>query len=90
MEDQSTHIFFFIIALILLLSDCTALDTISAYQEIRDGNTLVSEGGMFELGFFSPGKSKNRYVGYGTRRYHTVLSYGLLTERHQLQIIQAC
>ncbi|KAJ0745030.1 putative protein kinase RLK-Pelle-DLSV family [Helianthus annuus] len=74
MEDQSTHTFFFIIALILLLSYCTALDTISTYQEIRDGNTLVSEGGMFELGFFSPGKSKNRYVGI----WYKKISYGTI------------
>ncbi|XP_058091036.1 receptor-like serine/threonine-protein kinase SD1-7 [Magnolia sinica] len=32
-------------------------------QSIRDGETLVSTGGVFELGFFSPISSKNRYVG---------------------------
>ncbi|KAI7746838.1 hypothetical protein M8C21_017587, partial [Ambrosia artemisiifolia] len=51
---------------------CTALDTISANQEIRDCNFLVSEGGMFELGFFSPGKSKNRYLGI----WYKKISYG--------------
>ncbi|KAI3683307.1 hypothetical protein L1987_83810 [Smallanthus sonchifolius] len=61
--SQSTHIFFFI-AFILVLSDCAPLDTISPNQEIiKDGSSIVSEGGMFELGFFSPGKSKNRYLG---------------------------
>ncbi|KAJ0725588.1 putative protein kinase RLK-Pelle-DLSV family [Helianthus annuus] len=60
MEDQYIHLLFFV-AFILLLLDCNSLDTISANQEIRDGKTtLVSEGEMFELGFFSPGKSKNR------------------------------
>ncbi|XP_042061239.1 G-type lectin S-receptor-like serine/threonine-protein kinase At4g27290 [Salvia splendens] len=30
---------------------------------IRDGETLVSSGGMFALGFFSLGSSTNRYLG---------------------------
>ncbi|XP_076960448.1 G-type lectin S-receptor-like serine/threonine-protein kinase At4g27290 [Bidens hawaiensis] len=47
----------------LLLSDCAALDTLYADQPITDGRTLVSAGNMFELGFFSPGNSKNRYLG---------------------------
>ncbi|GKC81634.1 G-type lectin S-receptor-like serine/threonine-protein kinase, partial [Tanacetum coccineum] len=44
-------------------SDCTAVDTISANQEIKDGETIISEGKMFEMGFFSPGNSTNRYLG---------------------------
>ncbi|KAF3654931.1 hypothetical protein T459_20696 [Capsicum annuum] len=40
-----------------------ALDTISKDNPIKDGHTLVSAGGNFELGFFSPGNSKNRYIG---------------------------
>ncbi|KAI3817668.1 hypothetical protein L1987_11464 [Smallanthus sonchifolius] len=50
----------------LLLSDCAVsarLDTLYANQPIKDGKTIVSNGNMFELGFFSPGKSKNRYLG---------------------------
>ncbi|CAL5405752.1 unnamed protein product [Camellia sinensis] len=41
------------------------IDTIGANQTIRDGETLVSAGGSFELGFFSPGsgRSRNRYLG---------------------------
>ncbi|KAF8409440.1 hypothetical protein HHK36_005516 [Tetracentron sinense] len=38
-------------------------DTITPTQAVRDGETLVSSGGRFELGFFSPGNLKNRYVG---------------------------
>lgn len=47
----------------LLIS--TALDTLTTNQTIRDdGNSsIVSAGEIFELGFFSPGSSKNRYVG---------------------------
>ncbi|KAL5548122.1 hypothetical protein UlMin_003353 [Ulmus minor] len=40
-----------------------AADTITQIQSLTDGQTLVSSGKTFELGFFSPGKSKNRYVG---------------------------
>ncbi|XP_022876889.1 G-type lectin S-receptor-like serine/threonine-protein kinase At4g27290 [Olea europaea var. sylvestris] len=42
---------------------CTAIDTISTTQILRDGDTLVSSGGRFELGFFSPYNTNNRYVG---------------------------
>ncbi|KAD0592082.1 hypothetical protein E3N88_44007 [Mikania micrantha] len=58
----------------MLSSDCTAVavDTISANQEIKDGSTLVSQGEMFEMGFFSPGKSKNRYLGI----WYKKISYG--------------
>ncbi|KAF7822790.1 G-type lectin S-receptor-like serine/threonine-protein kinase [Senna tora] len=41
----------------------TSLDNISPSQSIQDGETLVSAAGIFELGFFSPGSSKGRYVG---------------------------
>ncbi|XP_060675112.1 G-type lectin S-receptor-like serine/threonine-protein kinase At4g27290 isoform X2 [Ziziphus jujuba] len=40
-----------------------ALDTISETQTITENSTLVSKSGEFELGFFSPGRSTNRYVG---------------------------
>lgn len=39
------------------------MDTIGANEYIRDGETIISSGEMFELGFFSPGNSKNRYLG---------------------------
>ncbi|CAA2957580.1 G-type lectin S-receptor-like serine threonine-kinase At4g27290 isoform X1 [Olea europaea subsp. europaea] len=38
-------------------------DTITTTLIITDGETLVSSGGSFELGFFSPENSNNRYVG---------------------------
>ncbi|KAF5472667.1 hypothetical protein F2P56_009362 [Juglans regia] len=55
----------------LLLSICLcfisisfALDTLSPSKTLRDnGQTLVSTGDAFELGFFSPFDSKNRYIG---------------------------
>ncbi|KAA8515422.1 hypothetical protein F0562_018967 [Nyssa sinensis] len=41
-----------------------AVDTIAPNQALTDnGETLVSSGERFELGFFSPPNSSNRYVG---------------------------
>ncbi|KAG9139913.1 hypothetical protein Leryth_024280, partial [Lithospermum erythrorhizon] len=40
-----------------------AVDSISLNQSISDGQTLVSADQSYELGFFSPGRSKNRYLG---------------------------
>ncbi|KAK9084988.1 hypothetical protein Sjap_025399 [Stephania japonica] len=42
---------------------CYAADTITHNKVLRDGDTLVSNGGIFALGFFSPGNSKQRYLG---------------------------
>jgi hypothetical protein len=40
-----------------------ATDTITQSQSLLDGSTLISKGEVFELGFFNPGNSNNRYVG---------------------------
>ncbi|XP_076961069.1 G-type lectin S-receptor-like serine/threonine-protein kinase At4g27290 [Bidens hawaiensis] len=61
-----------ILLLFLLGSTSAALDSISANQTIKDGDTIVSDGDMYELGFFSPGKSKNRYLGI----WYKKISYG--------------
>nr|XP_029144797.1 uncharacterized protein LOC112710108 [Arachis hypogaea] len=51
----------------LLLMSCmrtiTSRDSLEVGQSIQDGETLVSAGGSFELGFFSPGIPTNRYLG---------------------------
>nr|GMD96446.1 G-type lectin S-receptor-like serine/threonine-protein kinase At4g27290 [Ipomoea batatas] len=55
-----------LISLILLVSVqeiSFARDTISSTQFLKDGDTIVSSGGIFEMGFFSPANSQNRYVG---------------------------
>ncbi|KAL8505599.1 hypothetical protein ACS0TY_016734 [Phlomoides rotata] len=52
-----------LICYLILHSISAATDTLDASQRLRDGETLVSSGGIFEFGFFSPGISKNRYVG---------------------------
>ncbi|KAJ0046852.1 hypothetical protein Pint_04357 [Pistacia integerrima] len=38
-------------------------DTIRSSQSLSERRTLVSKDQTFELGFFSPGSSKNRYLG---------------------------
>nr|KYP44598.1 Putative serine/threonine-protein kinase receptor [Cajanus cajan] len=40
-----------------------AIDSVSQTQSISDGKTLVSKGGVFELGFFSLGSTTKRYLG---------------------------
>nr|XP_017251119.1 PREDICTED: uncharacterized protein LOC108221773 [Daucus carota subsp. sativus] len=46
-----------------ILINSLAADKITRYQTFRDGDTIISAGGEFELGFFSPGSSTNRYLG---------------------------
>ncbi|XP_019707010.2 receptor-like serine/threonine-protein kinase SD1-8 isoform X1 [Elaeis guineensis] len=44
-------------------------DILTPTQPLTDGQTLISAGRIFELGFFSPANSNNRYVGIW---YHKV------------------
>ncbi|XP_034678403.1 G-type lectin S-receptor-like serine/threonine-protein kinase At4g27290 isoform X3 [Vitis riparia] len=62
MDALTTVVFIFSYAFSLLRIS-TAVDTITRNQHIRAGETITSAGGTFELGFFSPGNSKNRYLG---------------------------
>ncbi|KAG6636519.1 hypothetical protein CIPAW_11G116700 [Carya illinoinensis] len=62
MAEACTY-FFLSSLLFSLLETSNSLDTLPSNQSIRDGDTLVSAGGTFEMGFFSPGSSKSRYVG---------------------------
>ncbi|GMN67209.1 hypothetical protein TIFTF001_036267 [Ficus carica] len=41
----------------------SAYDSIRPSQYFGDGETLVSKGGSFEFGFFTPGNSSRHYVG---------------------------
>ncbi|WKA12322.1 hypothetical protein VitviT2T_029717 [Vitis vinifera] len=54
-----------------LLRFSIAVDTITVNQPIRDGETIISADGSFELGFFSPGNSKNRYLGIWYKKMAT-------------------
>ncbi|KAL2327863.1 hypothetical protein Fmac_021290 [Flemingia macrophylla] len=59
-------LYFLIIAACILIPSLkvsTAVDTIDLSQSISDGMTLVSQGGKFVLGFFSPENSSKRYLG---------------------------
>ncbi|KAM4092588.1 hypothetical protein ACB094_06G051600 [Castanea mollissima] len=40
-----------------------AVDSVTQFQSLSDGTTLVSKDGSFALGFFSTGNSTNRYLG---------------------------
>ena len=64
---METHLFFAIfcawICLSVPLEFCIAADSIRMDQSISHGETFVSSGQSFELDFFFPGSSKNRYLG---------------------------
>ncbi|XP_068497177.1 G-type lectin S-receptor-like serine/threonine-protein kinase At4g27290 [Phaseolus vulgaris] len=61
--DILSSLIFVACVLIPSLKFFIAADTIRLSQSISDGMTLVSQGETFELGFFSPENSKNRYLG---------------------------
>ncbi|XP_028805335.1 G-type lectin S-receptor-like serine/threonine-protein kinase B120 isoform X2 [Neltuma alba] len=54
---------FFILCFLALFSHAAIFNSITQGQLIRDGDTVVSNGLNFELGFFSPQDSPVRYVG---------------------------
>ncbi|KDP34760.1 hypothetical protein JCGZ_10540 [Jatropha curcas] len=54
---------YFFFLLFLRQPSSSSLGTINPGQSIKDGETLVSAGGKFELGFFEPENSKKRYLG---------------------------
>ncbi|XWS09911.1 hypothetical protein CRYUN_Cryun39dG0030400 [Craigia yunnanensis] len=60
------------IYLLCLLRTSTGKSTITPGQSIKDNNsdTLISADGIFQLGFFSPGNSRSRFLGiwYNTKK----------------------
>ncbi|RVW68704.1 G-type lectin S-receptor-like serine/threonine-protein kinase [Vitis vinifera] len=64
-------ILFFSSTLLSIFITSAAVDTITQAQSIDDGETIVSAGGDFELGFFSPGSSENRYLGIWYKKIST-------------------
>ncbi|KAL5579242.1 hypothetical protein UlMin_011684 [Ulmus minor] len=57
-------LFFMIFCFTISFPKSLAADTINPNQILQDnGTTLISNGQTFELGFFSPSNSNNRYVG---------------------------
>ncbi|GLU23490.1 hypothetical protein SLE2022_394900 [Rubroshorea leprosula] len=61
--DVFTLIAFVSTCFLIFLKASTAIDSISPSEPLPDGKTLVSNDGSFELGFFHPGSSWNRYLG---------------------------
>nr|DAD23113.1 TPA_asm: hypothetical protein HUJ06_024576 [Nelumbo nucifera] len=53
--------FFFLFSLKAYHS--VAVDRIIPGQSLTGNQTIISKGGIFELGFFTPGKSRNYYIG---------------------------
>ncbi|RDY03957.1 G-type lectin S-receptor-like serine/threonine-protein kinase, partial [Mucuna pruriens] len=49
--------------LFFYLRNSTSLDSLALNQSIQDGETLVSEEGTFEMGFFIAGTSRGHYLG---------------------------
>ncbi|KAL8109657.1 G-type lectin S-receptor-like serine/threonine-protein kinase At4g27290 isoform X1 [Apium graveolens] len=72
---KGTTIIILYFSTLFLSSAAAAVDVIRANETIRDGDTIVSARGEFELGFFSPGNSTNRYLGiwYKKIAYGTVV-----------------
>nr|GMC50521.1 G-type lectin S-receptor-like serine/threonine-protein kinase At4g27290 [Ipomoea batatas] len=52
----------------LIPNICLGKDLITKTQFLRDGDTIVSEGGTFVMGFFNPTNSLNRYIGIWYRQ----------------------
>ncbi|KAJ9540870.1 hypothetical protein OSB04_027376 [Centaurea solstitialis] len=59
---KMTWIYYFILITIRVAS-ASARDTIFPNQTLKDGDTIVSASGVFELGFFGIGHSRSRYLG---------------------------
>ncbi|KAK2381017.1 G-type lectin S-receptor serine/threonine-protein kinase [Trifolium repens] len=55
--------FIIIMMIAYKIAPTIATSYISVSESLSDEKTLVSKGGQFELGFFSPGNSTRRYLG---------------------------
>ncbi|KAL5581838.1 hypothetical protein UlMin_014280 [Ulmus minor] len=72
---------YFLISFLCTSLSCSAIDTTTHEDIIRDevGKTLVSAGGKFELGFFTPDNEKHSMDGEG--KYVGIWYYNLSTPR---------
>ncbi|XP_010665847.2 G-type lectin S-receptor-like serine/threonine-protein kinase At1g11330 [Beta vulgaris subsp. vulgaris] len=59
----SVYAFFLYIIPLIGLHFCSAINTITPTQFLKDPETLVSKNSKYILGFFSPPNSTHRYVG---------------------------
>ncbi|GER53363.1 S-locus lectin protein kinase family protein [Striga asiatica] len=63
-SSKAPSFLLFILCLFLrVVRISSSADTINSNHVLRDGQTLVSSTQIFELGFFSPNTSTNRYLG---------------------------
>lgn len=69
METCIIRLFVFCLSPIFVFS--AALDSLSVTESLRGDKTIVSAGGNFELGFFSPANSSNRYLGIWYKKIGT-------------------
>ncbi|XP_038894409.1 G-type lectin S-receptor-like serine/threonine-protein kinase At1g11330 isoform X2 [Benincasa hispida] len=58
-----------ILLLCFMLNFSSGIDTITSTQFLKDPETMLSTRGFFELGFFSPPNSTNRFVGIWDKRF---------------------
>ncbi|GJX79706.1 G-type lectin S-receptor-like serine/threonine-protein kinase isoform X1 [Tanacetum coccineum] len=54
-----------------MTTSSSAVDTLFSNQTLKDGDTIVSAGEIFQLGFFSPVNSSLRYVGIWYKKIST-------------------
>ncbi|KAI9075611.1 hypothetical protein K1719_042411 [Acacia pycnantha] len=60
---ESFRVLYLYSLLLYFIKPLTSRDIITPGNLLRDGETLVSASGFFELGFFSPGPPNARYLG---------------------------
>ncbi|XP_048141672.1 G-type lectin S-receptor-like serine/threonine-protein kinase At1g11330 isoform X2 [Rhodamnia argentea] len=60
---RKANLFTLVSMLCCALKFCVGGDVITATEHIQDPGSIVSSGGLYKLGFFSPNSSANRYVG---------------------------
>ncbi|CAN0924192.1 G-type lectin S-receptor-like serine/threonine-protein kinase RKS1 [Linum grandiflorum] len=63
MDTPSLILLPLILTLFFHKTSASSNDTIHANRSIKDGELIISKGGNFALGFFSPGSSTFRYLG---------------------------
>lgn len=60
---------------------------ISRSQTLIDGESLASEEGTFELGFFSPGSSTHRYLGIWYKNIPIITVVWVANRKTPLKIV---
>uniref|UniRef100_A0A6N2M3Q6 Bulb-type lectin domain-containing protein n=1 Tax=Salix viminalis TaxID=40686 RepID=A0A6N2M3Q6_SALVM len=85
---NAERLFLYSLLLILHFISCASKDSINTTKIIRDGDVLISKGNSFALGFFSPGKSSNRYLGICEQRNVSVWSTNVSGEEADTSVAQ--